>query len=188
MKYLMPIIKKVFFCIIFIIVSPIFLFISCICILFQGWPVIYKSKRIGQNGVPFIVYKFRTMRHVTMDDKKRITKLGSLLRRSSLDEIPQIINLINGTMELIGARPLPSDCFNSRIMKKYFNERHIYPPGLTGLAQVYGEGKIRSHKEKLVFDIFYVRNKSIYLDLIIMLKTFVAIYKRAVNNKQGISL
>tara|TARA_Y100000589_G_C27058545_1_gene590374 strand:- start:493 stop:1059 length:567 start_codon:yes stop_codon:yes gene_type:complete len=188
MKCLVSFLKRFFFCIIFIIISPVFLFISLICLSFQGWPILYKSKRIGKNGIPFVIYKFRTMRNGTLDDKERITKIGSLLRRSSLDEIPQLINLINGSMELIGARPLPSECFNSKIMKNYFQERHIYPPGLTGLAQVNGKGKIRSHKEKLVFDIFYIRNKSIYLDLFILFKTFVVLYKRAENNKQGLSL
>ena len=180
--------KRFFYCIIFILLSPIFLFLSFICFLFQGWPILYKSKRIGKNCTPFVIYKFRTMRNGKSEDKKRITKFGSLLRRSSLDELPQIINLINGSMELIGARPLPCECFNTKLMKNYFNERHIYPPGLTGLAQVYGKGKIRSHEEKLVFDIFYVRNKSMYLDLFIIFKTFIVLYRRAENNKQGLSL
>ena len=188
MKCLISFLKRFFFCIIFIIFSPIFLFISLICFLFQGWPILYKSRRIGKNGIPFIIYKFRTMRAGSLEDEKRITKIGSILRRLSIDEMPQIINLINGSMELIGARPLPSNCFNSKIMRKYFNERHIYPPGITGLSQVYGKGKIRSHKEKLVFDIFYVRNKSIYLDIVIIFKTFVVLYKRAENNKKGLSL
>tara|TARA_Y100001978_G_scaffold201248_1_gene219180 strand:+ start:15785 stop:16351 length:567 start_codon:yes stop_codon:yes gene_type:complete len=188
MKKLITYLKRIFFCIIFIITSPIFLLVALICILFQGWPIIFKSERIGKNGVPFIIYKFRTMREGMLDDRERITRVGSILRRSSLDEIPQIINLINGSMELIGARPLPPRCFYSKRMKKYFHERHIYPPGLTGLAQVYGKGKIRSAQEKLVFDIFYIRNKSILLDLFIFLKTFVVLYRRAVNNKKGISL
>ena len=188
MKKLITFLKRFFYFIIFLIVSPIFLLISLFCISFQGWPIIYKSERIGKNGIPFIIYKFRTMREGASEDQKRITKIGSILRRSSLDEIPQLINLINGSMALIGARPLPRRCFNSNLMKKYFKERHIYPPGLTGLAQVYGKGKIRSAQEKLVFDIFYIRNKSIYLDLFIFLKTFIVLYRRAVNNKKGLSL
>ena len=188
MKKLITYLKRFFYFIIFIIVSPIFLLISLFCISFQGWPIIYKSERIGKNGIPFIIYKFRTMREGASEDQKRITKIGSILRRSSLDEIPQLINLINGSMKLIGARPLPPRCFESKIMKKYFKERHIYSPGLTGLAQVYGKGKVRSAQEKLVFDIFYIRNKSIYLDLFIFLKTFIVLYRRAVNNKKGLSL
>ena len=188
MKYLKVFLVRFFFCIILIIFSPIFLFISLVCLIFQGLPIIYRSKRIGKNGVSFMIYKFRTMREGTLEDKKRITKIGSLLRRSSLDEIPQIINIINGSMEIIGARPLPSKCFNSKRMKRYFAERHIYSPGLTGLAQIYGKGRFRSHNEKLVFDIFYIRNKSICLDFFIIFRTFVVLYKRAVNNKQGISL
>ena len=91
-------------------------------------------------------------------------------------------------MNFIGPRPLPEYCFNSKILKRYFHERHSCRPGLTGLSQAKGKGTKRSHEAKLIYDIYYVRNRSMKLDLLILLQTAIALLNRMLNNKHGISL
>ena len=104
MKYLKVFLVRFFFCIILIIFSPIFLFISLVCLIFQGFPIIYRSKRIGKNGGSFMIYKFRTMvdNHSINDfssfNDHRVTKWGRVLRYYKIDEMPQLINIIFGDM------------------------------------------------------------------------------------------
>ena len=186
--YIESCINKFFALIILIFLSPLLLIISCTCLYLQGLPLLYKSQRIGKNGNHFTLYKFRSMKIGTADDQSRITEIGRFLRRSSLDELPQLINILKGEMGLIGPRPLPDYCFKTKLMKRYLSERHRVLPGLTGLAQAMGKGIQRSQQKKLIFDIYYVRNKSTGLDFYVIFKTMIAICHRISANKRGLTL
>lgn len=152
----------------------------------QG-PAIFKQKRMGFRARPFTVYKFRTMRTasdaddesarqkaMTQDDDVRITRVGRLLRRSRLDELPQLINILKGEMSLIGPRPEAvslSHWYEREI--PYYHYRHIIKPGLTGWAQI-NQGHVTSVeeiREKLHLDFYYVKNYSVWLDILIALRT-----------------
>ncbi len=151
--------------------------------------VIFKQKRRGLNGEEFDCYKFRTMVDdgtnsikATVLNDKRITKLGFFLRKMSIDELPQFINVLKGDMSIVGPRPhmISQDKYYSEIIKKY-NLRNYVKPGITGLAQVKGfRGAIYCDKDmegRIQTDIFYVRNWSILLDLQIIYQTIVLIFK-----------
>lgn len=180
------------------------LFSSLICVFIMSWlfpiiallikmdskgSVIFKQKRRGLNGKEFACYKFRTMRNdgtnsikVTVVNDNRITKIGNFLRKSSLDELPQFLNVLKGDMSIVGPRPhmIFQDKYYSEIIKKY-NLRNYVKPGITGLSQVKGHrGAIDSDKDmedRINTDIFYVRNWSIFLDIQIIYQTIVLIFK-----------
>ncbi len=173
--------------IVFVLVAPIMLIIALVIKLDSPGPVFFRQKRVGFNNQIFDVYKFRTMFHqttapeVTQQAKKndsRVTRVGKILRRSSLDELPQIFNVLNGTMSIVGPRPHALDHNEefSKRTKGYF-ARHRVKPGITGLAQVKGyrgetdtaeklEGRVRN-------DNFYAENWSLTLDIWILLRTVV---------------
>jgi len=153
-------------------------------------PSFFKQKRDGLNGKQFFCYKLRSMNVNTDADKvsatkddKRITKVGAFLRRSSLDELPQFFNVLFGDMSVVGPRPH----INIQT-KKYLNEvknylvRNSVKPGITGLAQISGfRGEViqKSDIENRVrFDIFYIENSSFFLDLQIILQTFLIFFKK----------
>ncbi len=186
--YIDSCINKSFALIMLILLSPLLLIIGFTCLYNQGLPLLYKSKRIGKNGNHFTLYKFRSMKIGTADDQSRITEIGRILRRSSLDELPQLINILKGEMRLIGPRPLPDYSFKTKLMKRYLSERHRVLPGLTGLSQAMGKGIQRSQHKKLILDIYYVRHKSIGLDFYVIFKTMIAICHRISANKQGLTL
>ena len=140
----------------------------------MGSPVLFKQQRPGQDGKPFRVWKFRTMRDARPGeegpehDAKRITRLGNFLRKSSIDELPQLVNVLKGDMSLVGPRPLVM-----RYMDRYSVDqarRHDVLPGLTGWAQVNGRNSI-SWDEKFSFDTWYVDHWSLRLDAKIVAKT-----------------
>lgn len=140
----------------------------------MGSPVLFKQQRPGQDGKPFRVWKFRTMRDARPGeegpehDAKRITRLGNFLRKSSIDELPQLVNVLKGDMSLVGPRPLVM-----RYMDRYSEDqarRHDVLPGLTGWAQVNGRNSI-SWDEKFSFDTWYVDHWSLRLDAMIVAKT-----------------
>ncbi len=144
-------------------------------------PVIYKQKRIGQNKRVFYIYKFRTMTHSADDvqicatpNDKRVTKMGKLLRKSHLDEMPQIINVLKGDLSVVGPRPEQPkivEQLNSQIT--FYNQRHLIRPGVTGWAQINYPycTSLEEHKNKLRYDLYYLKHKSFILDLKIVLKT-----------------
>jgi len=149
----------------------------------SGGPVLYRQLRSGANGSEFYIYKFRTMvnnaeaqgaRWATHNDS-RITRVGRVLRKSRLDELPQLWNVLKGEMSFIGPRPERPD-FNRELEQAipYYDLRHLVKPGITGWAQVmypYGSSK-QDAMEKLQYDIYYIKNYSLLLDLFIVLKTF----------------
>ena len=164
-----------------IILSPIFLIVAILVRLKLGKPIIFKQKRPGKNEKIFTLYKFRTMTDEKdkdgnlLPDSKRLTKFGKILRSTSLDELPELINILKGEMSLIGPRPLAVSYL------PYYNEkekhRHDVRPGLTGLAQINGRNNL-NWEERFACDLQYVNNISFINDLKIFLKTFLKVFKK----------
>jgi len=150
-------------------------------------PVLYRQRRVGMRGGVFDCYKFRTMRPDAeadsgptwaTDDDPRITRIGRILRRTRLDEIPQLWNVLKGDMAFVGPRPERPE-FVEKLSQaiRYYNLRHVTRPGITGWAQIsYGYGSsVEEAKEKLRYDLYYIRNGSIMLDLLIVFYTVRAV-------------
>ena len=159
-----------------IIFSPIYLVVLFLIFLFNGWPLFFIQPRLGKNLVPFNIVKFRTMKlgisKNSEDDAIRQTKIGKILRKTSIDELPLLINVIKGEMSLVGPRPLLvkyKDRFNENQ-----NRRHEILPGITGLAQIQGRNEI-SWSKKFDYDIHYVETQSFVMDLKILFKTLIAV-------------
>ena len=164
-----------------VLLSPILLLTALLVALNMGSPVIFRQTRPGYKGKPFTIFKFRTMRDAfdekgqALPDAKRLTPLGKFLRSSSLDELPEIFNVLKGEMSLVGPRPLRMD-----YLPRYNEEqarRHNVLPGITGWAQINGRNAI-SWEEKFRLDVWYVDNQSIWLDLKIMALTFFKVFQR----------
>jgi Undecaprenyl-phosphate glucose phosphotransferase len=167
--------------------APLMAIIAFAIKLDSHGPVIFRQSRLGFNNATFKIYKFRTMhadqqpssQQATRDDP-RVTRLGKFLRRTSLDELPQLFNVLNGTMSLVGPRPHSVDHNEeyARKIRGYF-ARHRVKPGITGLAQVKGlRGEteiVEKMKSRVDTDIFYTENWSLRLDLRILLQTFLAV-------------
>ena len=154
-----------------VLVSPVILLLAGIVALSMGRPVIFWQRRPGMGGRPFHVYKFRTMRNAVnangyvLPDDQRVSVVGNFLRRTRLDELPQLINVVRGDMAIVGPRPLlPRDQSHDPGL------RMAVRPGLTGWAQVLG-GRTVSAGDKSMLDIWYVRNASLWLDLRIIFRT-----------------
>lgn len=164
-----------FFALVFLF--PIFILVAFLVKVKLGSPVIFKQLRPGINQTTFTMYKFRTMKNLTdsdgklLPDGKRLTKFGKILRSSSLDEIPELFNILKGDMSFVGPRPqLIKDLAFMTDTQKI---RQTIKPGLTGYAQVNGRNSI-SWEEKLQLDLYYVKNVSLYLDIKIL---FITLFK-----------
>jgi lipopolysaccharide/colanic/teichoic acid biosynthesis glycosyltransferase len=171
-----------------VIISPLLLILSLLVWAFHGSPVLFRQQRPGYKGRPFVMFKFRTMTNQTfadgkpLPDSERMTKLGRFLRSSSLDELPELINVFRGEMSLVGPRPL---------LMKYLplyspeqKRRHDVLPGIAGWAQINGRNSI-SWEEKFKLDIWYVDNWSFWLDIRILLQTFWKSIKQEGINQPG---
>lgn len=143
-------------------------------------PVIFKQERVGLNGKLFTLYKIRTMVHNpkgfschTTPNDRRITPIGKLLRKTKIDELPQLLNVLLGDMSLIGPRPEKKDIVDRFAKENHFyNYRHIVKPGITGWAQVNNpKATPEQNLEKLEYDLYYINNLSVRLELVILLKT-----------------
>ena len=172
-----------------LIVIPI-----AICIESKGSPV-FTQDRVGKDGKVFKIYKFRTMltpeegfhRDGTpMTPKERITKVGRILRKTSLDELMQLFNVLNGTMSIVGPRPmLPNQ---AAVLDAKQNQRHGMRPGVTGWAQVHGRNNL-SWGEKIQYDIEYIENYSLWMDIKVLLKTVTVVLKtEGIEFKDGSTL
>lgn len=157
-----------------VLLSPLLIVLLLIVLADLGSPVLFKQQRPGFHGRPFLLAKFRTMRTafdqdgVPLSDEQRLTKIGSFLRRWSLDELPELWNVLVGEMSLVGPRPLLMEylpLYNERQAK-----RHLMKPGLTGLAQVSGRNDL-TWEEKFELDVHYVEHWSLGLDIVILAKT-----------------
>ena len=151
-----------------------FLLISAFSLLFHGRPIFFIQNRIGKNNKEFLLYKFRTMRPPSIEefsvkyDKQRLTFWGKILRISSLDEVPQIYNILKGDMSIVGPRPLLPKYLP--LYSKNQKKRHDVLPGVTGWAQVNGRNRL-SWNEKFKMDVWYVENQTLWLDIKIILLT-----------------
>ena len=163
---------------IMILLMPIFFLIGLVLLISDGFPILFKQHRLGRNRIEFTMYKFRTMKNdapnnvatrFLKDPKKYNTIFGSLLRKYSLDELPQLINIIKGDMRFIGPRPCIStekDLITLREKYRIFESN----PGVTGWAQVNGRDSI-SIEDKTKMESFYMENKSLLLDIKILIMT-----------------
>ena len=168
--------------IVLLTVIPVWIVVAVAIRLTSKGPVIYTQKRIGKNGKPFMIYKFRTMITEQYDangaeimSENRITKVGRILRKTSIDELPQLFNVLNGTMSLIGPRPM-LDYQAPRCVGEE-NLRFEMRPGLTGLAQVKGRNNIW-WEERIQYDIEYVKTFTFWLDIGILFKTVLFVLKK----------
>mgnify|MGYP002439762119 FL=1 len=166
-----------------IILSPLIALSAVLVKISDGGSVLFKQRRPGKDGKIFTVYKFRTMSEKTEDengrelsDVERMTKIGSFLRKTSLDELPQLFNVLKGDMSFIGPRPLL--CEYLELYTPYQMRRHEVLPGISGLAQVNGRNAI-TWEEKFDYDVYYVDHMSFWLDLKIIFKTIKNTLKRA---------
>ncbi len=167
-----------------ILSSPVFLIVALIVLIDSGYPVIFKQYRVGKGNKLFYIYKFRTMRvntrNTATDDLEEaeqvITKSGRILRKTSLDELPQLFNVLTGKMSFVGPRPLIPEEKEIRRIRKEYNVYSVRP-GITGLAQVNGRDML-SAEEKALFDKEYVEKQSFMLDMKILFKTVLVVLKR----------
>lgn len=166
-----------------VILLPVFAVIVIVIRVSSKGAAVFKQQRAGKDGEQFTFYKFRTMR-LDVDpfgsspksgDDPRLTRIGKFLREYSLDELPQLFNVLKGNMSIVGPRPL----YVSQVAE--WNERQakrlLVKPGLTGLAQISGRGEL-TREEKLELDVKYVETASLWLDLKIILRTFAQIFSR----------
>ena len=171
----------------------VFSLLISISLFFEiGYPILFFQKRIGLSGREFKIIKFRTMTNEKdklgelLPDFKRITRIGKLIRKSSLDELPSLINVLIGNMSIVGPRPFIVKYKN--LYSKEQNQRHDVKPGITGLAQINGRNNL-SWEDKFEWDITYVKNQSFILDIKILLKTFVIVLrKEGVNQNEEITM
>lgn len=171
-----------------IILFPTLVVVSILIRINLGSPIFFTQERVGKNNRVFKIIKFRTMKDAKdkngklLPDSERLTPFGSLLRSTSVDELPELINILKGDMSIVGPRPL---------LKEYlpiYNEtqikRHDVLPGLTGWAQINGRNSI-TWTSKFELDVWYVENWSLFLDMKIVFKTFIKVFKREDINQSG---
>jgi lipopolysaccharide/colanic/teichoic acid biosynthesis glycosyltransferase len=171
-----------------VILSPIFLIIAILVGLNYGTPIIFRQKRPGYLGKPFRVYKFRTMTNALdldnnlLPDSERITRLGRFLRSYSLDELPELFNVLRGEMSWVGPRPLLM-----QYLERYSPEqarRHEVLPGITGWAQINGRNAL-TWEEKFKLDVWYVDHRTMGLDIKILLITVIKVLRREGISQSG---
>ena len=201
MRYLLDIVLLILILPISIVVIPI---ISIAILIFDSQPIFYSQYRVGLNGREFKLYKFRTMADssdesihedhyknlslnkniqpslspddpIRIENDDRITNIGSFLRKTSLDELPNIINVLLGQMSFVGPRPLVK--YESDLYGDYLQSRNSIKPGITGLAQIQGRLDL-SLQERLYWDLKYVEKKSFIYDLEIIIKTIISVISR----------
>jgi sugar transferase EpsL len=164
-----------------LVISPLLFVLALLVRVVHGAPVLFRQQRPGYKGRPFTLYKFRTMTDRTapdgnlLPDSERITRLGRFLRSTSLDELPELYNVLRGEMSLVGPRPLLM-----QYLERYSTEqmrRHDVAPGITGWAQVNGRNAL-TWDEKFILDVWYVDHWSFWLDIRILFLTLWKILKR----------
>lgn len=165
-----------------ILFSPIYIIVSLLILLKMGNPVLFKQKRPGYKEKIFGIYKFRTMTNEKdkdgnlLPDNQRLIGIGKFIRSTSLDELPQLFNVLKGEMSFVGPRPLLIEYLD--LYNDNQKRRHDVNPGITGLAQVNGRNAI-SWEQKFSYDVWYVENQSFWLDLNILWMTFLKVIKRS---------
>ena len=171
-----------------IVLSPILLITAVLIRIKLGSPIFFTQDRLGKDGKVFKMIKFRTMLDAVdkwgepLPDEERMTSFGQLLRSSSIDELPELINVFKGDMSLVGPRPLLVEY--KKLYSKEQWRRHEVRPGITGWAQVNGRNNI-SWCKKFELDIWYIDNKSLLMDMKILIMTVLKVIKRADINQDG---
>jgi len=168
--------------------SPLLLILAALVRIFHGAPIFFKQERPGLHGAPFFILKFRTMKDSRdvagnlLPDMQRLTRLGKFLRAASLDELPELLNVLRGEMSLVGPRPLLMS-----YLPLYSPEqarRHQILPGITGWAQINGRNAI-TWDEKFRLDVWYVDHRSFWLDVKILFLTVWKVFRRDGINQPG---
>ena len=173
--------SRIFGLLLFILLSPFFLIISLIIYIDDGFPVIYRQQRLGKNNVKFTFYKFRTFKnkmsdiptHLVKNPKEFYTRCGSFIRKLSIDELPQLFNIIKGNMAFVGPRPALHNQ-DDLVELRTRVDVHKLMPGVTGWAQVNGRDEL-SIPLKVQFDEYYLNNRSWLLDLKIVFLTLLRV-------------
>ncbi|MGJ7460575.1 sugar transferase [Halomonas sp. MA07-2] len=175
-----------------LLLSPVILVLAILILLKLGSPVFFRQTRPGLDGKPFEMIKFRSMLDAydehgqPLPNEQRMTRFGQLLRSSSLDELPELWNVLKGDMSLVGPRPLLMEYLP--LYSEQQARRHEVRPGVTGWAQVNGRNAI-SWEEKFNYDIWYVENKSFLLDLKILFMTLRKVFVReGINTSEGVTM
>ncbi len=181
----------IFFAIaVFFLCTPLFIILYTLIWINLGSPIIYRQLRPGLNGKPFTMYKFRTMRDavgengLTLPDEFRLTNFGKFLRSTSLDELPELWNVLKGEMSLVGPRPLLMEYLPLYSVEQA--RRHDVLSGITGWAQINGRNSL-SWEQKFKLDVWYVDNHSFFLDLKILLLTVKKIFIREGISADGVA-
>ena len=182
MMYNLTMISRLIGLLLLIFLSPFFLIISLIIYIDDGFPAFYKQKRIGKNNANFTVFKFRTMKkdipeiptHLVKDPQQFYTRSGPFIRKLSIDELPQLINIIKGNIVFVGPRPA---LYNQDDLIELRTEAgvHMVMPGVTGWAQVNGRDEL-SIPDKVKMDEYYLKNKSLWLDIKILFMTVFKVF------------
>jgi sugar transferase EpsL len=171
-----------------LVLTPVMVAISAVILFGMGAPVIFRHRRVGYRQQPFTLYKFRTMSSRTgpdgglLPDFQRLTRIGQFLRKTSLDELPQLWNVVRGEMSFVGPRPLLSvylPRYNARQRR-----RHEVRPGITGWAQVHGRNAL-TWERKFEMDVWYVDHRSFWLDMKILFFTALKVMHREGIAQQG---
>jgi sugar transferase EpsL len=164
-----------------ILLAPLILFIALLIWVTMGRPILFRQRRVGYKGQVFTIYKFRTMTEERdehgnlLPDEQRLTRFGRFLRETSLDELPELFNVLKGDMSVVGPRPLLVEYLPYYTPEE--RKRHNMRPGITGWAQVNGRNAI-TWDQKLALDVWYVDNWSLWLDFKIILMTIIKVIKR----------
>ena len=171
-----------------VVLSPVFLLIGFVVRVIIGGPALFRQRRPGKNGKIFIINKFRTMTNDRgrdgnlLSDAERLKPLGSFLRKTSLDELPELLNVIKGDMSLVGPRPLLVEYLPRYTLEQA--RRHEVKPGITGWVQVNGRNAL-SWEEKFKLDVWYVDHQNIWIDMKILFLTVYKVFKREGINQPG---
>ena len=171
-----------------LVASPIIVIVAIILAFSNGGSPFFLQKRPGKKERMFTIIKFKTMNNKTdetgklLPDSERLTAVGKFIRSSSLDELPQLINVLIGDMSFVGPRPLLPEYLP--LYNEFQKQRHSVKPGITGWAQVNGRNAI-SWQQKFEYDVWYVNNQSFYLDLKILYKTVLKVIKKEDINRVG---
>ena len=180
-----PIVKRLFDLVLtilaMIILSPVLVIISILVAVKLGFPILFRQKRPGYKGEIFTIFKFRTMKNITnkqgdpLPDAQRLTQFGQFLRSTSLDELPELFNVLKGEMSLVGPRPLLIEYLP--LYNTVQSRRHENLPGITGWAQIHGRNAL-DWQEKFALDVWYVDHWSLWLDIKILAETLVKVLRR----------
>jgi sugar transferase EpsL len=171
-----------------VLMAPVMALAGLMILLFMGRPIVFRQTRPGLRGEPFTLYKFRTMKDAhdaagqPLGDSLRVTGLGRVLRSSSIDELPTLLNVLKGDMSLVGPRPLLMEYLP--LYDSEQSRRHEVKPGITGLAQVMGRNAI-PWERKFELDVWYVDHRTLALDIRILFKTLAKVFKREGINQVG---